>query len=406
MAEFAPADEAGVVDAVREARASGEAIEIGGGCSRQGFGRPVQAGHTLRLKGVSGVELYRPGELVLRVRAGTPLAEVEATLDEAGQALPFEPPDLRVLLGSDGAVPTVGGLVATNLSGPARIVAGALRDSLIGVRFVDGDGEVNRSGGRVMKNVTGLDLVKLQAGAHGTLGVLTEVTFKVLPKPQDTLTIALVGLSSEAAGEAMRAALATPFEVSAAAYLPNSVAARSGVNEIARADASAVLLRLAYFGEFLPRRGRDLIAALDLAAPIVELPADASAVLWREVRDATLLTEPRERAVWRISTAPTAGPGLLTMLGREIGAEGFFDWAGGLLWLATDAAGDAGAARIRAALEPLGGHATLVRAPSPVRAAVDVFEPQPEPVLALTKRIKASIDPDRLLNPGRMYAGV
>ena len=406
MAAIAPADEAGIIEAVRAARAAGTALEIEGGGSKQGFGRPVQAASTLSLARHRGVTLYRPGELVIRALAGTPTAEVERALDEAGQMLPFEPPDLARLLGNGEAVSTIGGLVATNLSGPARIARGALRDSLIGVRFVDGAGEVVRSGGRVMKNVTGLDLVKLQAGAHGTMGVLTEVTFKVLPKAEATRTLVLRGLGADAAGAAMRAAMATPFEVTAAAWLPAAVAGRSCVDAIAAAGTDVTLLRLEHFRSFLDRRAEALVDALDQPSQALVLDDEASRALWAEVRDVDLLAAPADRAIWRLSTTPSEGPALLDRLAGELDAVGFLDWSGGLLWLAVEATADAAAARIRALRGEAGGHATLVRAPAAVRAAADVFEPEAAPLIALNQRLKNGIDPNRVLNPGRMYAGV
>jgi glycolate oxidase FAD binding subunit len=406
VAVLAPGDEAGVADAIRTAHREERALELEGGGSRRGFGRPVQTADTLNLRALTGVVLYQPGELVIRARAGTPLAEVEATLAEGGQMLPFEPPDYRGLLGNDDAAPTIGGLVAANLSGPARIARGALRDSLIGVRFVDGEGEIIRSGGRVMKNVTGLDLVKLTAGAHGTLGALTEVTFKVQPRPEAELTVALVGLDPARAGAAMTGALATPLEVAAAAHLPAEVAARSSVPQVAAAGGSLTLLRLESFADFIGGRVERLAAHLGADATALNLETGASRAVWAEIRDVALLAEPRERAVWKISTAPTAGTALFETLADELGADGFLDWSGGLLWLAVPPGEDAGAALIRDALGALGGHATLVRAPATLRAALDVFEPPKRQVLDLTRRVKAAFDPKRILNPGRMYAGV
>ena len=200
---------------VRDAAGRGAALAITGGGTR-GIGHAVD-GEPLSSAGLTGITLYEPGALTLVVRAGTPLAEVEAALAAEGQMLPFEPWDGRPLTGANG-VPTVGGMVATNASGPRRIAAGACRDLMLGVRFVDGTGAVVKNGGRVMKNVTGLDLVKLMAGSHGTLGVLTEASFKVLPRPETVATLVIEGLDADTAGRAMRAAMATPCDVTGAAH--------------------------------------------------------------------------------------------------------------------------------------------------------------------------------------------
>jgi glycolate oxidase FAD binding subunit len=247
-----------------------------------------------------------------------------------------------------------------------------------------------------MKNVTGLDLVKLMAGSWGTLGFLTEVTFKVLPRPERAATLVLAGLDDARAVEALCTAVSSPFEITGAAHLP-AVLDGSDARTLVRSEGFSVSVdyRLGELKRLLKPYG---------AADVLE--GEAAAALWRSVRDATLLAEPRDRAVWRISTAPTRGPALAAAAGRAADARWFYDWSGGLIWLSTDAKGDAGAAAVRAAVKAQGGHATLVRAPAEVRAAVAVFEPLSEPLMRISRDIKASFDPAGVLNPGRMYAGV
>ena len=367
-----------------------------GGGTKTGLGRPPQDEATLSAAGLTGITLYEPAEMVVAARAGTSLAEVEALLAERGQMLPFEPMDHRALLASAGE-PSFGAVAAINNSGPRRINAGAARDSLIGVRFVNGRGQVIKSGGRVMKNVTGLDLVKLMAGSWGTLGLLTEVTFKVLPKQEQTATLVLPGLADTAAVEALSAALGSPFELTGAAHLPAGIGGPEA-RTLMRVEgfAKSVAYRLGELRRLLRRYGEP---------GIVE--GEEGAALWRGVRDATPLAEPREAAIWRISTAPTRGPAVTAAIAAGRAARWFYDWGGGLIWLATDASDDAGAATIRAAVKAAGsGHATLIRAPDTLRAAVPVFEPLPEPLMRITAGIKAAHDPAGIFNPGRMYAGV
>jgi glycolate oxidase FAD binding subunit len=274
-------------------------------------------------------------------------------------------------------------------------MAGAARDSLIGVRFVNGRGEAVKSGGRVMKNVTGLDLVKLMAGSWGTLGFLTEVTFKVLPKPERTSTLILRGLDDRRAIEALSMALASPFEVTGAAHIP--AADLKGARTIIRIEG------FAFSVDYRRTELRRLLKSFD-AGEILE--GKGAEALWQSVRDVALLAENRDRAIWRVSTAPTRGPELTSLVSRAIDARWYYDWGGGLVWMATDPQGDAGAAAIRAALRIAGGHATLVRAPADVRAVVDVFEPPSHAIMRITSGIKAAFDPAGILNPGRMYAGV
>ena len=396
MTTYAPASEAEAAAIVAGAAGRSERLRLVGGNTKAALGRPPQDEATLASTGLSGITLYEPAEMVVAARAGTPLAEVEALLAERGQMLPFEPMDHRPLLASSGT-PTFGAVAAANNSGPRRINAGAARDSLIGVRFVNGRGQPIKSGGRVMKNVTGLDLVKLMAGSWGTLGLLTEVTFKVLPVQERVATLVLPGLADEAAVAALSEALGSPFELTGAAHLPAGTGGAEA-RTLMRIEgfANSVAYRLGELRRLLRRRGE---------AQVIE--GEAGAALWRSVRDAAFLAEPAEAAVWRISTAPTRGPAVTAAVARAREARWFYDWGGGLIWLATDAADDAGAAAIRDAVRAAGGgHATLVRAPETLRAAVPVFEPLPEPLMRITAGIKAAHDPAGIFNPGRMYAGL
>ncbi|HKH33038.1 MAG TPA: FAD-binding protein, partial [Beijerinckiaceae bacterium] len=368
---------------------------LAGGNTKAGIGRPAQTEATLSSAALAGVTLYEPAEFVIAARAGTPVSEVVRTLAEKGQQLSFEPGDYRALLGASGE-PTIGAIAAANISGPRRVMAGAARDSLIGVRFVNGRGEAVKSGGRVMKNVTGLDLVKVMAGSWGTLGFLTEVTFKVLPRPERAATLVVAGLDDARAIEALCAAVASPYEVTGAAHLP------AGLD----GAGARTLIRIEGFSFSVDYRLGELRKLLKRFGSAEALEGEAAETLWRSVRDATLVAEPRDKAVWRVSTAPTKGPALAAQIARSLEARWFYDWSGGLVWLATDARGDAGASAIRAAAAAQGGHATLIRAPAEVRAAVDVFQPLAGPLMRITRDIKAAFDPAGVLNPGRMYAGV
>jgi glycolate oxidase FAD binding subunit len=389
-----PRDEPEAEAIIVEAAAKRTPLALAGSGSKADLGRPAQTEATLSSTALSGVTLYEPSELVIAAKAGTPVSEVVRTLAAKGQELPFEPIDYRPLLGSRGE-PTIGAVAAANLSGPRRIVAGAARDSLIGVRFVNGRGEAVKSGGRVMKNVTGLDLVKLLAGSWGTLGFLTEVTFKVLPRSERTATLIVRGLDDRRAIDVLSMALASPYEVSGAAHIP--AADRQG---------GQTLLRLQGFSVSVDYRAGELRRLFKRFGSADLIEGRAGEALWQSVRDATVLAEPRDRAIWRISTTPGRGPQLAALVSQAIEARWFYDWGGGLVWIATDPRGDAGASAIRSALKGLGGHATLVRAPAEVRAAVDVFEPQEAALMRLASGIKASLDPKGILNPGRMYAGI
>jgi glycolate oxidase FAD binding subunit len=381
--------EAGGADAIREAVASGTPIELTAGGTRRGLGRPVQAAKTVSLAGLTGVTLYEPGEQTLVVQAGVTIASIRDMLDAENQQLGFEPPDHRALFGSTGE-PTIGGAIAVAASGPRRLRAGAARDALLGMRFVNGAGEVLRSGGRVMKNVTGYDLPKLHCGAYGTLGAITEIGLRVVPKIEVEKTLGIAGLSDAAAVAAMAEALKTPTDITAAAHLPASVA-----RELGFADAMTLLRVEGFETQAAYRMAslRDALAGHELA----EVESDP----WPAIRDVMMFAGD-DRAVWRISTRPTDAPALVATLSESMACEAFYDWAGGLIWLACAEGDDAHNAAVRATLAPYGGHATLIRASDTTRAAVPVFQPESAPIAALTRRIKDTFDPKGILNPGRM----
>jgi glycolate oxidase FAD binding subunit len=392
---LAPATEAEACEAIAEAAAAGTPLAVEGNGTKATIGRPIQTERTLTARALEGITLYEPAEMVISARAGTPLAAVESTLARRNQALTFEPMDHRPLLGSRGE-PTIGAVAAGNISGPRRIQAGAARDSLIGIRLVNGRGEAIKSGGRVMKNVTGLDLVKFVAGSWGTLGLLTEVTFKVLPKPERSATLVLRGLDDARAIGALSTALGSPFDVTGAAHLPAGLG-----------GGAQTLVRLEGLSFSVDHRAGELRRLLRREGPADLIEGEAAASLWRAVRDVEPLAEPRDSAIWRISTAPTRGPALTGVVGRLLpGARWYFDWGGGLVWIACPAEGDGGAGPVRAAVHQYGGHATLIRAPDELRAAVEVFQPEPEPLRRLTLGLKAAFDPKGIFNPGRMWAGV
>jgi glycolate oxidase FAD binding subunit len=369
---LAPRDEADVAEAVAQAKAP--LSIVGGGTRPVG----VTDGETLSTASLRGITLYEPGALTLVARAGTPLAEVEAALAAENQRLAFEPMDHRALLGTSGE-PTIGGTVAANVSGPRRVQAGACRDSLIGVRFVDGTGTIVKNGGRVMKNVTGYDLVKLMAGSHGTLGILTEVSFKVLPQTAAQATLILPGLPVARAVEAMSAGLTSPFEVTGAAH-----GAWDG--------GTATLLRIEGFAASVDYRATRLA---DLLAPFGEVTIERdparTAALWTRVRD-VLPFAGHDGDVWRFSVKPSDAPALVTALDTEC----LLDWGGGLVWALATPGTD-----VRARMT-VPGHATLLRAAPETKRALSVFHPEPEPLAAIAEGIRRKFDPRGILNPGLM----
>jgi len=400
-AALAPADEAELIAAVTAAHDSGTPLEILGNGSKRGLLRPVQAARGLSAARLSGISFYSPQELVLSAQAGTPLARIEAAVAERGQQITSEPPDFSALLGAEGAQ-TLGGVVGANLSGPRRVAWGATRDHVLGVRAVNGRGELVRSGGRVLKNVTGLDICKLLTGSHGTLAVLSEITIKVLPTPERRGTVVLAGLDPAQGVAALSAALGSPYAVSGAAYLPADAAAT--VPSLAWLGGSVTLARIEDFAQSVAYRTDRLRAELASFGRAEVLDDAASVAAWAAVRDAVPLAG-EAGGIWRVSVRPSNGPSVAAAVSRAFAARWFMDWGGGLVWIAGPASEDAHAA-VMAAARAGGGSWMLLRGPDALRAGVAVIPPEPAALAKITASVKAAFDPRGILNPGRMYAGV
>jgi len=395
---LAPAHETGVVEAILAARAAKEPLLVQGRGTKAGMLRPVQAARGLSTRSLDAVSLYAPQELIISAGAGITISALEAKLAEGGQGLIAEPPDLSALLGTQGEQ-TLGGVVASNLSGPRRIAWGAMRDHVMGVRAVNGAGELIRSGGRVLKNVTGLDLCKLLTGSYGTLAVITEVTLKVLPRAELTGSLLLPGLDATRGVAALSAALGSPYGVSAAAWLPADAAER--VPALAGRGPVA-LVRIEDFAKSVEYRLGRLTTDLAAFGTAVLLDDNVSRAAWLAIRDAVPLRAEPDDAVWRISVRPSNGPATLASL-DQAGARCFLDWGGGLVWVAGPSALHD---RVMTAARAGRGTWTLLRGPEPMRAAVDVIPPEAAALAQITRRVKAAMDPGGILNPGRLYAGV
>jgi glycolate oxidase FAD binding subunit len=401
-------DGADVEQAVRAAVAAGQTLEIVGHGSKRAIGQPVTAAAVLDMSQLNAVKDYEPSELILTVEAGAPLADVAAMIDAKGQEFAFEPMDTAALLGTRPGAGTVGGMIAAGLAGPRRIRSGGVRDHLLGATAVSGFGETFVAGGKVVKNVTGYDLCKLLAGSWGTLAVMTEATLKVMPKAESEATVLLRGLDAATANAAMTAALGSAFDVSGAAHVPASAlrGTDGGLAGLGGAAGALTLLRLEGIAVSVSHRARSLVALLARfgAAEIVADEA-ASRAGWQAVRDVLPFAAAGPLGawpVWRIVCPPASGGLLGEALARETGGDVIYDWAGGLIWAAVPPSADADAARIRARVAAAGGHATLLRAPDGLRAALDVFQPLAPGVAALGQRVKRSFDPKDIFNRGRL----
>jgi glycolate oxidase FAD binding subunit len=403
-------DAVDVEQVVRSALASEQPLEIIGHGSKRLIGQPMATNALLDLSALHAVKAYEPNELIITVEAGAPLADVLSLIDSKNQQFAFEPVNTSLLLGTPD-IGTIGGMIGAGLAGPRRIKAGGARDHLLGAHAVSGFGDSFKAGGKVVKNVTGYDLCKLLAGSWGTLAVMTEVTLKVMPRPESERTLALRGLDDVAANRAMTAALGSPFDVSGAAHVPNSAfraGARGGLGDLGSPQQAVTLLRLEGITASVVHRAAALGEVLAPFGVAEFLEDAASAAIWSSVRDVqpfaangTLGAWP----VWRIVCPPASGGALGQALARDTGGDVFYDWGGGLIWAALPPKPDAQAALVRERVNAVGGHATLLRASEQVRRHVDVFHPQQAGLAALSERVRHSFDPKNILNRGRLTRG-
>lgn len=403
---IAPNSQEELLSSVQDAISDQCPLAVQGAGTKRGWGRSMECDRVLDLSTLTGVTLYEPEELVLSAAAGTPIGEINQLLDEKQQQLAFEPPDLSGFYGEAASAGTLGGVIAANLSGPKRIHAGAARDHVLGFEAVSGRGEIFKSGGRVVKNVTGFDLSKLMAGSFGTLAVLTSITVKVLPKPEKTRTVLIFGLSGESAILALAKALKSPYEVNGAGHLPLAAAARSAVSYVAEAGGPVTCVRIQGPGPSVEARCRALRAELAEFGQTEELHGHNSTELWREVRDVAGLLGDADDCIWRLSVPPASGADVAAQIQAISSGEVSFDWGGGLIWLAQKEASLELATDLRQIVNQSGGHAMLMRASDEARKSIPVFHPQSEYVAGLSKRMKENFDPTAILNPGRMYEGV
>jgi glycolate oxidase FAD binding subunit len=400
-----------VEQVVRAALDGEQPLEIVGHGSKRQIGQPMATNALLDLSALNAVTAYEPNELIITVEAGAPLNDVLSLIDSKNQQFAFEPMDTAALLGTAANRGTVGGMIGSGLAGPRRIKAGGARDHLLGAHAVSGFGDSFKAGGRVVKNVTGYDLCKLLAGSWGTLAVMTQVTLKVMPRPESERTLVLRGLDDIAANRAMTAALGSPFDVSGAAHVPASAIhpAAGALADLGSAHQGVTLLRLEGITASVDHRAASLAALL---APFggSEIVADEiSAALWRAVRDVTPFAASGQLGawpVWRIVCPPASGGALGQALARDTGGDVIYDWGGGLIWAAMPPSADAGTALVRPRVDAASGHAMLIRAAEPVRRAVEVFHPQPAGLAALGERVRQSFDPKEILNRGRLVRRV
>ncbi len=401
-ADMRPETEAALAEIIMSACASKTILELTGGGSKRTIGRPTNSTHLVSTRAMRGITLYEPNEMVMSARSGTLLSEVQSVLAKSNQMLAFEPLELAGVVGGDALQATIGGVFATNSSGPRRISSGAARDHLMGIRAINGRGEIFKNGGRVMKNVTGYDLCKGLAGSWGTLAAFSEVTFKVMPKPPSSTTLVLLGLSDEIAIEVLCSVMGTPYEITGAVHIQQPLAVTLDHMGLRGQGKAITALRLETTSKSIAYRRDKLTTALKVYGQLHDLEQKSSEAFWDEMTRLSVF-EASDHPLWRLSTSPSKGPAVVAAINRYMPASALYDWSGGLVWIDVPVTSDAGAADVRRVIASHGGHATLIRAAASTRAATDVFQTLEPGVQRLSQKLKATFDPANVLNPGRMY---
>lgn len=386
MTEIQPTTAQDLCDAIADALRERTRLEIRGGGTKADIGAPRDA-RIVSMAAMCGVVDYDPAELVLTVKPGTPLAEIESLVAGERQMLAFEPFDHGPLFGRSTGAATIGGIVAAGVAGSRRVTAGSARDHLLGFTAVSGRGETFVAGAKVVKNVTGYDLPKLMAGSWGRLAAMTELTLKVLPSPRLSVTLAADGLGCAAAYAAMARALGSHAEVSATAHLPAQEHRRGALT----------LFRITGFEPSVEARCTLLPDVLRDHAPLRQLDAQEATALWLEAGTGASLTGP---VLWRLHVPPVGCSGVIAAL-EPLGARWSLDWGGGLIWLTFDDDSVDLAATVRRTAASAGGEASLVRAPEALRMKIPAQHPRHPGVAALEERVRRAFDPHGLFETGR-----
>jgi glycolate oxidase FAD binding subunit len=376
-----------VAEIVREANTACRRCEIVGGGTKRSLGNPVDADLQLHLSAITGVEMYEPEELVLKVRAATPVSHIRQVLAKRNQQLAFEPPQYAALFGNCTAEDTIGGIVACNLSGPRRILSGSVRDAVLGIEAVNGRGEAFKGGGRTVKNVTGYDIPRILTGSFGVLAAITSITLKVHPASAQEVTLVLTGLSDSEAIQVLSGALRMPLDISAAAHL-------SG-----RLSASVTAVRLEGFAESVAARAGELRKYLQKMGAVTSIAGDESSAFWRRQRDLSDFASDPAACVWRLLLPVTKAARVVAAIRGEV----LYDWGGSQVFIKTSVEGTRSqATSLRTLAGEVGGSACLFKAPAALRLDLGTFQPRPRAYQELAERVRTSFDPNSVLNPGKL----
>jgi len=409
--EIYPVNEKKVSEFIKQAYKSNVPIELIGSGSKKKIGKTLQCAKTLNLSKLSGVIEYLPEELYIKVKACTPIKEIEEILKKNKQILAFEPIDFGYLFTGKTDFGTAAGQIACNLSGPRRFKVGSIRDHVLGFKGVNGKGEIIKSGGTVVKNVTGYDLSKLICGSYGTLVALTEVTFKVLPAPEESKTLIIHNQKLESAMNFLDLAMNTSNDISGAVFLPTEPKCKGckmnieetfKLNDLKK-DGSITAIRIEGSKNSLEKREKNLLQELKInnfSKSILE--TYQSEIFWNKIKNLEFFSLTKNNII-RIVIPPSKCVQLLYQFSNKF--KYYLDWGGSLIWMEACELTEEMFDSIRKKIVKQGGYVTMIKNSENLPYVEDIFTINRDR-FALSQSIKKSFDPKRILNPGKMYTGI
>jgi len=406
-----PKDEKEVSNFIKKFYKSNTPIEIIGSGSKVKLGKPIQSAKTLNLSKIRGIVEYLPEELYIKVKAGTPIKEIEEKLKKNKQQLAFEPIDFGYFLNGKTDYGTAAGQVACNISGSRRFKVGSVRDHVLGFRGVNGKGEIIKSGGVVVKNVTGYDLSKLICGSYGTLIAITEVTFKVLPAPEASKTMIIHNQKVESAVDLLNRSISSSNDISGAVFFPNKPEIAGSIMNIESTfklndlehEGSITAIRIEGSKKSIDQRIENLIKELKIVSTNISiLEPYQSEIFWNKVKSLEFFSNTKNSII-RIVIPPAACAHLIYQFSDKF--KYYLDWGGSLIWLEAFELSEDMFESIRKKVVRLGGYITMIKNSDYLPYVEDVFTINRDR-FNISQNIKKSFDPKRILNPGKMYTGI
>lgn len=400
---FKPNSENEISEFVKFCNQKNIPIEIKGSGSKSNIGRNFQSEKTIDLSGYSGIIKYEPEELYIKVKSGTPINEISRELEKHNQQLAFEPTDFGYIFNGKSNPGTIGGTMACNFSGPRRFKSGSVRDHVLGVKIITGRGDSVKSGGTVVKNVTGYDLSKIITGSYGTLAVISEISIKVLPKPPSIKSLIIHNAQLKKSLDYLNIALSSSSDISGAVFYPEYFNEKFKLNDLVN-KGPLTALRVEGVSSSIDDRVQKLIDELGLLRDEINfLNDEQSRIFWSNTRDLKVFSNTDKNLI-RIVTPPSETLNIINSL-KKISSRYFIDWGGNLIWMEIEKINASIIKDINIMTDKANGYFTIIKLDDSLKAGLDVFKIDPIK-FKISEKIKKSFDPKRILNPGKMYSGI